>query len=299
MTEAVVEQVVETPNAETEDADFAKGFAEARGVQPPAEEKTEPKPEVKVEVKVEEQAQAQAKPTLIAGMTEEQWNAAVAKAVDAETLRKEVRQNFGQIGELKRTLGEINTKLAAGAGSGAARKITAAMLKRVNEELPGLGDALAQDLSEVLGSAEVAQAKAESQGKAFDPDAYFKDAIVPALEKLEARANDRAELRIVKSIHRDFETVVKSPEFGGWLKTLPEPRQKEIRESEDGFVAADAVTEFKGYVEKQKKAKEQKTTRLEAAVTPQGAAQAGGPIQKDDEALFNDGFNTAGKKYAR
>lgn len=299
MTEAVVEQVVETQNADTEEADFAKGFAAAPEAPAKPEEKTEPTPEVKVEAKVEEQAAVTTVPTLIAGMTEAQWNAAVAKAVDAENLRKEVRHNFGQIGELKRTLGEIHTKLAAGAGSGAARKITAAMLKRVNEELPGLGDALAQDLSDVLGQAQVAEQKAEAQGKTFDPDAYFTEKLAPALNALETRANDRAELRIVKSIHRDFETVVKSAEFGGWLKTLPEAKQKEIRESEDGFVAADAVTEFKGYADKQKKAKQQKQTRLETAVTPQGAAQQTGPTQKDDEALFNEGFSTAGKKYAR
>jgi hypothetical protein len=94
------------------------------------------------------------------------------------------------------------------------------------------------------------------KAKPFDPDAYFTQKLAPALEALEARANERAELRIVKSLHRDFDTVVKSPDFSAWLKTLPEARQKEVRESEDGFVAADAVTEFKGYADKQKKAKE-------------------------------------------
>lgn len=297
MTEAVIETPTETQNED----DFAKGFNDTRGATPPVEAKPEPKAAEVTTVKAEEpkvETPAE-KPALIAGMTEEQWTAAVGKAANVEQLREEIRKNFGQYGELKRTLEDLSKKFAAGAGTGSARKITAAMLKRVNEELPGLGDALAQDLSEVLGTAEAAQEKAESQGKTFDPDAYFKQAIVPALEQLESRANERAELRIVKSLHRDFETVVKSTEFSAWLKTLPEERQKEIRDSEDGFVAADAVSEFKGFTDKQKKAKDQKKARLETAVTPQGASQAGGPVSKDDEALFNDGFKDAGRRYAR
>lgn len=299
----MTEATVEAPTAEQEDADFAKGFDSAAAVAPAdtkAEQKPEPqaetKPEEKVEAKPEEKPVEQ-KP-LIAGMTEEQWNAAVAKAVDAEGLRTEVRKNFGQIGELKRTITELSQKLSASATPGAARKITAAMLKRVNEELPGLGDALAQDLSEALGAAEVAQQKAEDQGKAFDPKAFFTESVLPALQQVEARANERAELRIVKSIHRDFETVVKTPEFATWLGTLAPARQKEVRESEDGFVAADAVTEFKKYSDEQKKAKAKKQTRLEAATTPQGAGQAGGPTPKDEDAEFNAGFQQAGKKYA-
>lgn len=309
-------EVVEAPNAEQEDADFEKGFNEARAHEAPAEKKPEQpaekpeaevasepkaqaKPEEKTEAKPEEKP-AEQKPTLIGGMSEQDWNAAVAKAAGIDALRQEIRKNFGQYGEVKRSLDDLAQKFAAGSQSGAARKkITAEMLKRVNEELPGLGDALAQDLSEVLGAAEAAEKKAEDQGKAFNPDAFFAEKLAPALKELEARANERAELRIVKSIHRDFDTVVKSEEFRGWLDALPADRQKEIRESEDGFVAADAVTEFKDHSAKQKKAKEQKKTRLESAVTPQGAPSAAGPTPKDEDADFDQGFKEAGKKYAR
>lgn len=299
----MTEAVIETQNAEQEDADFAKGFTDARPVEAPAE-KPEAKPATEaVEAKPAVEApKEEPKPTLIAGMTEEQWNAAVAKAVDAEGMRGEIRKNFGQFGELKRSFDDLSKKLAAGSPS-AARKITKEMLKRVNEELPGLGDALAQDLSDALGSVEAAQeqaqAKAENQGKAFDPDSFFKSVVVPALQEVEARNNERAELRIVKSVHRDFDTVVRSPDFAAWLKTLPEERQKEVRESNDGFVAADAVTEFKGYAEKQKKAKEQNKTRLEKALPAASAGGPSGPVSKDDEALFADGFKQADRKYAR
>lgn len=297
----MTEEVTQQQQDQAAEQDFAKGFGEARVEETPA--KTD-KPEANVEAKPQESAAekpaqaetpAEEKPTLVGGLTEEEWNARAAKAAGVEELRSEIRKNFGQIGEVKRTLEDLSKKLAAGT---ATRKITKEALKRVNEELPGLGDALAADLSELLGTAEAAQEKAEAQGKAFDPDAYFAEKLAPALQQLEARANEKAELRIVKSIHRDFETVVKSQEFAGWLKTLPEEKQKEFRDSEDGFVAADAVTEFKDWTAKQKKVAEKKQTRLEAAVTPQGAAKGHEPITQDEDALFEKGFKTAGNRYA-
>lgn len=294
MTEEVIDQAVQEQAAE---ADFAKGF-EARVVETPAstEAKAEEKPQTEVVVEKPSQVEkpAEEKP-LVGGLTEEEWNARAAKAAGVDELRGEIRKNFGQYGELKRAIEDLSKKLAAGTTT---RKITKEALKRVNEELPGLGDALAADLSELLGTAEAAQEKAESQGKTFDPDAYFAEKLAPALQQLEARANEKAELRIVKSIHRDFETVVKSQEFAGWLKTLPEEKQKEFRDSEDGFVAADAVTEFKDWTAKQKKVAEKKQTRLEAAVTPQGAAKGHEPITQDEDALFEKGFKTAGNRYA-
>lgn len=310
----VAEPVVSEADAE---ADLSAGFDKVRGEAKPspeaktAEKKSEPKAE---EPKKEEAAPAAEpakpaaetpvaekpveapaeKPTLIAGMTEAEWTAAVAKGVGpvAEAMRAEIRKNFSQIGTINRTVQELQKKLSAGSPG---RKITPEMLKRVNEELPGLGDALAHDLSEALGSAEVAQAAAESKGQAFDQEKFFAEKIGPALQQIEDRANEKAELRIVKSIHRDFETVVKSPEFGAWLGTLTPERQTEVRESNDGFVAADAVTEFKVWKDKAEKEKAKKTTRLEAAITPKGGGAQSKPTQ-DDEADFNAGYKKAAKK---
>lgn len=305
MTDQAIEQA-ETPSQEQEDAQFAQGFAAAPEQSAPETktEATEDKPATDTETKPaddaaapETKADAPAESPRIAGMTESEWNAAVAKGVSpvAEELRKEIRKSFGQYGELNRQIQEMRQGLSAGKPG---RKITADLLKRVNEEIPGLGDALAQDLSEILGTAEAAQAKAESKGEAFDQDKFITEKIKPALSDIEARLNQGAELRIVKSIHRDFDKVVKSPEFSAWLKALPEDRQKEVRESQDGLVAADAVTEFKGWSEKAKKDADRKTKRLETAVTPKGVP-GDAPTHEDEDALLAKGFNQAGKQYAR
>lgn len=303
MTAEVAEQApVQTAEQIEADAAFSAGFDEAPVVDTvpetnPAENATteQPKKEAKPE------AAPAAVPVLINGVPEAEWNAAVAKAAGpmVEQARAEIRKNFGQIGEINRTLTELKSSIAAGNQSAASRKkLTAEALKRVNEELPGLGDALAQDLAEFLDGPDVAaqaaaaQAKAESKGQTFDSEAFFTSKIGPALESLEARANERAELRIVKSMHRDFDRVVASAEFGAWLVTLPTEEQTRIRESEDGFVAADAVTEFKAHREKQVKGKTNKQNRLEGALTPSGDKTPSSHVDNDEDAAFEKGFKS-------
>jgi hypothetical protein len=256
------------------------------GAEPAKKEETAPAP-------------AEVKPVLINGMPEAEWNAAVARAAGPliEQARAETRKNFGQIGEMNKALKEIRDTIAAGGSTVSRKKLTAEALKRVNEELPGLGDALAADLAEYLDSPAVAAAAAtaksdaESKGQTFDTEAFFNTKIGPALAQLETRANERAELRIVKSMHRDFDVVVRSPEFGAWLGTLSAEEQTNIRDSEDGFVAADAVTNFKAARDAQVKAKAKNETRLRSALTPSGDRQLESHIAIDDEAAFETGYN--------
>lgn len=303
MTTAVAEPQETTlvpSSAEQEEAEFSAGFDEA-----PASAATETTP---AEGSATEQSPSQPAepapapaPVLIGGMSEAEWNAAVAKAAAplVEQARAETRKNFGQIGEIKAALNDLKSAIAAGNQSNASRKkLTADALKRVNEELPGLGDALAQDLAEFLDSpaiaaeAAVAQARAESKGQTFDPEAFFTTKIGPALESLEARANERAELRIVKSIHRDFDQVVASPDFVAWLGALPAEEQTRIRESEDGFVAADAVTAYKAVRAKQAQGKTNKQNRLEGALTPSGDKTPSSHVDNDEEAEFAKGYKS-------
>lgn len=236
-------------------------------------------------------------PVLIHGVPEEEWNAAVAKAAGplVEAQKAEIRKNFGQIGELKKAIDALKGIIAAG-GNTSRKKLTPEMLKRVNAELPGMGDAFAQDLAEFFDSpgvaADAAEAKAaaEAKGQTFDPDAFFNTKIGPALEQLEARTNERAELRIVKSIHRDFDQVMQSKEFSDWLGTLPEPERIRIRNSEEGVVAADAVTDFKAYRDAEAKKKQKGQARLAGAVPVNGDRQPREHLDQDEETQMAAGF---------
>lgn len=319
MDQAATEgQVVEQPapsSAEVEkaaDADFSKGFDKAQGDKLSPDAKTtekkveQPAPaaagnettsvtEVKTEVKTGEPPAP--KGPLIAGMTEDEFKAALAQGGQAKAhVDAEVRKVFSKIGEINRTVQELAKNLSAGKSG---RKITAEALKRVNEELPGLGDALAQDLSEILGGTEVAQAAAEAKGQVFDPEAYHTEKLAPALQAMEARiakVSEEAQTELLEYMHPDFETVLKTDEFKAWLLTLAEDRRKTVVESPRAVVAGKAITEFKEWREKAAKEAAKKKSRLEGAVTPQGTSGPPGQRSQDDDADFNAGFNRAKKK---
>ena len=307
MTEAAVEAVA-TP--EQEEAAFASGFAGARGKNEPSppdageEKKPEAKPEEKAAPAESEAGTGDAAAVkAVADMTPAEIRAALEESRAATArLAEENRKNFSQYGEVNRRMLELQKKLDA---SVAPLQVTAEDLKEVDDELPGMSGAMATALTRILGragavkaskDAEAAKAEAQQQGKDFDPKAFFTEQIAPALAEQEARANQRAEMRIVKSIHRDFDVVVKSEEFSKWLGTLAPERRKEVLESEDAFVASDAVTEFKAAKTAAEKAANRNKTRLEAAVSPQGTGGLPPASTNDDEAEFAAGFKKVAKK---
>lgn len=296
----------EVPQQEApdEEADLAAGFSKAQG--------TEPSPEAKPADKATESAdatppaqeppQAEDPPApgpLIAGMTEAEVKSLLGKAGEVDKLHAEIRKNFGQIGEMNRTIQEFKTALAA--GSSARKPITAAQLKRLSADFPDLAEAIAQDFSEIDTATAAAQSEAKSQGTPFDPEAYFAEKVGPALEQAEARANRNAEIRILRYAHPDYQTVlyadvnngVYTPEFEAWRVAQPPERQRAIQDSEDAIEIAGIVSEFKAHRAAQAKAAKSKQTRLENAVAPQAGGSTPPPAIEDEDALMAKGFARA------
>ena len=306
VTPATPEVQQQTPEqiAAAAEASFASGYGKARGVEPSPEpaEKTdtaapatpettaEAKPEVTPEVKQEPKPEA----PKVFGMTEAEFKTELAKAGSVSAkVNEEVRKVYSKIGEINRTVQELSKNLSAGKSS---RKITAEALKRVNEELPGLGAALAQDLSEILGGAEVAQAAAETKGQAFDPDKYHAEKLAPALAAMEARitkVSEDAQTELLAYMHPDFEDFLKTDTFKGWLQTLPADRKEFVVTSPRAVVAGSAITEAKKWAADKQKADEKAKSKLEAAITPKGSGAA--PVQHvtDDETAFAKGYKRA------
>lgn len=139
----------------------------------------------------------------------------------------EVRKVHNKIGELNRTIQDLAKSLATSKTPAARKAITAEMLKEVNDELPGLGDALAKSLGRIFdspeGTAEMLQAKAaaEAKGQEFDPEKYFAEKVAPALKDAEARSAAQLptmmadlEQKIYLNIaHKGWDKTVKTPEF--------------------------------------------------------------------------------------
>jgi hypothetical protein len=302
----VVAEVTQTPEqiAAAAEASFVKGHEKVRGVEPTpdspekTETKAEPAAEVKAEAtaetKTEVKAEAQPEPPKVFGLTEAEFKAEMAKAGSAGAkVNEEVRKVYSKIGEINRTVQELTKNLSAGKTS---RKITAEALKRVNDELPGLGKALAEDLSEILGGAEVAQATAQTQGQPFDPDKYHAEKLAPALEAMEARivkVSEEAQTELLAYMHSDYEDFLKTDTFKAWLQTLPADRREFVVTSPRAVVAGSAITEAKKWAEAKQKAEKKANERLEAAIPPKGSNAA--PVQHtpDEEDSFRKGYKKA------
>ena len=134
MTEEVVEQQQEVIEQAQDDSGFAAGFAEVRGEEPPVSE-----PVVEEQASSEEvqkQAEAPAAETqqddtpeqnLIAGLTDEQLRGVLAKANMVDDLVLRIEKTHGKIGELNRTIQNLQQK------NGTAQ-LSAGQLKRLSSE---------------------------------------------------------------------------------------------------------------------------------------------------------------------
>lgn len=301
--EVTQEQQEQTQTPEQEEASFAAGYHKAKGTEPTAEtEQTEKKDDAqagdKTETKTTEPAQnnvvAQAEPVRVFGLTEQEFKTALTQAGQSTAqANAQVRQAFGKIGEISRTVQQLQATLSA-AKSG--RKIDPAKLKRVNEELPGLGAALAQDLSDIFGDAEQAQATAEAKGKTFDPDKYHTEKVAPALAQIETRmaeASEQLQESLLAFMHPDFDSYLKTDEFKKWLQTLPEKDRNAVVKSPLASVAGKAIKDSKDWNAAQKKTVQQKTNKLAAAISPKGTGAAPAKQQLDEEASLRKGYERA------
>lgn len=161
---------------------------------------------------------------LIAGMTDDELKTTLAKVSGFDAaLGKEVQRVFGKIGEVERVLTELKAQVAKGGGGRTVLKLTPAMLKRVNEELPGFGDALAQDLNEAFNNPDAAQelkdakADAVAKGEEFDHEKYYAEKLGPALsafeKKLLQRQDEAFSYAAITQKHEKWQETINSPEF--------------------------------------------------------------------------------------
>lgn len=254
--------------AEDMDADFAAGFAEARGDEPPAQEAVEPEQQEELEAQPAEEAAAveeddgvvtvEEQP-VIAGVTEEQLTSMLAKIPETSS---EIRKVYGKIGELNQRLQALDSKRL---------QLSPEKMTRLRADYPELAEALAADLSEMI----------VPSGPQFD-DKAFDERVAAVEEKIKRET----ELKFLTRAHRDWQTVVASDEFAVWAQTLPEEDQNALRQTWDSIYVSDKLDEFKAWKQNRQTATQTRQKRLEQAVTPQGTPATAPPvITEDDEFL--------------
>lgn len=285
----VQEGVEAEVSAEQSEADESAGFAAAFGEtvrdeesptdQDEAEEAVATEDEGEPEQEAEAQAEAEAdelKPTK-AGLTDPQLTEMLAKIPALEGMTQtEIRKLHGKFGELNRALQELQQ------GNGAKRggKVTAAKLKRISEEFgEDFAQNLADDLNEAFDGAEGSPVDVEQQVEARV--SQVKEELYKDMQK-----------NLLQIQHRDWGTVVATPEFKVWVQTLPRNDQELLNDTWDAVYLSDKLTEFKSWRDKKTQGSQQRRERLQRAITPQGRSERPQRVELTEE----DGFNMAFQK---
>lgn len=240
------DQSGELPAEKSDDSDFQAGFDAARGIE------SEPEPEP---------------PKLIAGFTEDEVRALLAKAGEVDKLKERESKVFGTLGALRQSLDALKAQPQQQA---APMQLN---LRRLQQEYPEMAESLLEDLKESMAGG-TAQ---------FDPSTV--DRVVD--ERLNS-VTKTYELKLLSMMHKDWRTIPKSPEFEQWKGTLPPDELQVVNDSWDAISVGESLTKFKSWREQTAQSKQQRQSRLEAAVTPRGTRKPT-PSMTDEDA-FVAGF---------
>jgi hypothetical protein len=264
MTEEVQDQEVQQSSTTAEDeAGFEAGFAEARGDEPPT---AESQPEVTPDPNAETEPEVEQEQPVLAGLTESQIKAALAKANEVDELRAQLRQIHGRYGDL-------NGRLTQMQQSAAPREVTAEMFEELNAEFPELAAGIAKGLSKLpLGGQPQTQVDL----------APIEEKFTQGLDRIQKQA----EIKLLSMKHRDWQTIRESDDFKVWEGTLPEDERNELENSWDALYLSDQFDRFKGWRDRAQAARQTKQKRLEAATTPRGVVSTP-PTVNDDDAFFS------------
>lgn len=290
--ESAEEKVAEVPPSEEDDAAFEAGFSEIRGEEVTPEAKAEPESKEEAETSTEQAAsgaQSEAKENGEAGNASEEEEQPVLAGL-TETQIKTLFGRLGAVDELQQSMGqlrdqafgkigEINRNIQSMQSRGAAGSIDPKKLGRVAEEYgQEFAEALAADLNQSL-----------SPGQGMSQEQVLQVA-GQLFKKEKAQLERRYSMNLLKMAHRDFDTVMKSADWGVWLQSQEAKERAEILKSEDPLFAADKITEFKQWRDQQSKQKESNVSVLERSAERRTKKPAPVAATVSDDDAFLEGF---------
>lgn len=198
-----------------------------------------------------------------------------------------VRKLYGEIGAINRTLQEMKPK-AAPAPAPVDDELTAALkdVDQAAEDFPELSAPIANAIKAVAKKVNSFQPSGQ-QGQALSQEQI--DATIAARLE-EQRRRDAEEALVID--HPDFNTVIRSPQFEAWVNAKPADQQATIRNTQNPLLASRFLSDFKA----SQQVKQQKQSRLAAAVTPTGVAKPAAPSKLSAEEEILLGYQKAGPR---
>lgn len=166
----------------------------------------------------------------------EQIKSVMAQVARIPELEKQLRDAGGRYGGLKKSLDELQQRMAAPGNSGTAD--VEDMLKDIKEEFgeEGLYTSLKSAFSKLAA------------GKSVDPDAVQK--MVSEQIAATKQAETEEAMAVLTEAHPTWTEDRKTPEFKEWRESLPAKERARLDRSQDPFYVADKLDDFKAWKEK-------------------------------------------------
>ena len=194
----------------------------------------------------------------IAGYTEDEVRALLEKAAKADKLEQSLSKAFGSLGSLKQRVDDLSSRPTGVSIKGD--------FKRLAQEYPEMAEALQEDLREAF-AAQDQPAQAPQQN--------------PELQQMT--------LDMVTLFHPKWKETIASQEWESWKQSLPPEKVSEIMASRSPATAVQYLNEFADHQKQVSQQKQNRQSRLEAAVTPRGRQQTTPELTESD--AFVKAFN--------
>lgn len=252
----------------------------------PEENPKQAEPQEVVEPKQEETpAELAVEPPRFAGYTEDDIRASMERLRELDSLKSDIERIEDRSRKAFSKYGELDSKIKALRSAGTGLSPNAK--KNLSEQFPELADILFGKEGETPPPPPPAPEKeTQPEQSAVDVTLMVEERVKSETERL----TREMEKKVLTAQHRDWEVVVRSPEFVTWSTTvLSEADAQQLSESWDGLFIADKLTEFKQWRKEKAEASQDKTKRLEAAVTERGiprTASGGADIDEEEEAMM-------------
>lgn len=208
---------------------------------------------------------------VIAGFKESEVRAMLARVKELDDLRAENRKNFGQIGELKRTLEEKLKQPTTLPTPSPGFKLNQEKLAQVREIFPEIAEMFEFEQEQAAAAAEV------PPQPAVDPAEIERrlqetanQQLQEAAAAIQAETDRKLAIQMLDFRHPDRLQFIETDDYKAWLANLKPEEREQVQTSWDVKVIADKLDAAKAWA----KAKQQKQQRLEAAVVPSGSTKA-------------------------
>jgi len=206
----------------------------------------------------------------------------LAESLAAAAASKVHDKAFGKIGELQQRIEQMK---AVGA------RISPTAKTRLAADFPELAEMLFDGADDVTADTTIKPAAQQQHTLSTDD----------IRKAVEAETTQKLERRLLTRDHSDWEQVVVTPEFKGWMAKLPPQEQQALNTTWNADLVSRKLTEFKKFRVTQSdafKAKQAKKMelkkRLEGALTPKGVSKAVGLTPShltDEEAAMEKAFS--------